>query len=118
MTQDLKVLAVTSCGGFFLQGERQEKSLQRELVRGVWGAWGVGEKGLGSFFYRESYKRRAYRESLTEACGVLGVLVRKVWGIFYRESDRRRAAERACQRRVGACGVGEEDREKEIIMSY
>jgi len=56
----------------------------------VWveGAWCVGEEGLGSFFYRESHRRRAYRESLTEACGVLDVLVRKVWAVFLRSKDR------------------------------
>ena len=31
MTQDLRVLAVTSCGGFFLQGEPQEIAYRESL---------------------------------------------------------------------------------------
>ena len=31
MTQDLRVLAVTSCGDFFLQGEPQEKAYRESL---------------------------------------------------------------------------------------
>ncbi len=31
MTRDLRVLAVTSCGGFFLQGEPQEKAYRESL---------------------------------------------------------------------------------------
>jgi len=37
---------------------------------------------LGSFFNRESHRRRAYRESLSEACVGLEVLVGKVWVVF------------------------------------
>ena len=47
MTQDLRVLAVTSCGGFFFTGRATGESLQRELVRGVWSAKDIGNEGLG-----------------------------------------------------------------------
>ncbi len=33
-------------GEFFFTGRATRESLQRELVRGVWGAWGVGGEGL------------------------------------------------------------------------
>jgi len=40
-------MALTGFGTFFLTGRAARESLQRELVRGVWGAKGIGDKGLG-----------------------------------------------------------------------
>ena len=38
-------MALTGFGTFFLTGRAAGESLQRELVRGVWGAKGIGNKG-------------------------------------------------------------------------
>jgi len=79
-------------GNFFSQGEPQEKSLQREPDRGVWGAWACWWRRSGGLFFTG----RATGEELTErACqrrvGCWDALVRKVWGIFFhRESHRRK----------------------------
>jgi len=51
----------------------------------------VGEKHLGSFFYRESHKRIAAERACQRCVGCLGVLVRNVWVAFFnRESHKRK----------------------------
>jgi len=71
----------------FFTGRATGESLQRELVRGVSGAWGVGGYGLGRFFSQGELQEKSCRESLSEALGELGVLVVTAWAVFfYRES--------------------------------
>jgi len=41
----------------FFTGRATGEELQRELVRGVRGAWGVGVYGLGCFFWRAAETR-------------------------------------------------------------
>ncbi len=53
MTQDLRVVAVTSCGDFFLQGEPQEKAYRESLSEACGVLGRVGEKGLGNGEMRE-----------------------------------------------------------------
>ncbi len=61
--------------GIFFTGRATGESLQKELVRGVWGAWGCWWGRSGEFFSQGELQERAYRESLSEACGVLKALV-------------------------------------------
>jgi len=50
----IRVLAVTSCGDFFLQGEPQERAYRESLTEACGVLGRVGEKRLETFFYRES----------------------------------------------------------------
>ncbi len=56
MTQDLRVLAATSCGDFFLQGEPQENSCRESLSEALWGLGVLVCMSMVAFFYRESYR--------------------------------------------------------------